>query len=183
MVHTSVRWQFILASSQLVRYDPEALPRSKVSLWFQPPQGSEEEYVSGCDETAYPLDRPETWDFDSGVATRGCAYCEENKVRYLCLDGSRGYALVEGTRPYEVVFDCHDGEVRHLTCPCYCGYPCKHTFAVLMQLRETLTWIQSRQPEAYARSGYFAAVCRETLSRYAVDGKESGILTLSIPPR
>lgn len=57
---------------------------------------------------------------DVAVAERGYAYYAENRVRYLCLDGMKGYALVEGTEPYDVEFVYSDGMIYALTCSCYC---------------------------------------------------------------
>ena len=73
---------------------------------------------------------------------------------------------------------CQDGLIRHLTCSCYCGSGCKHAFAAMLQLRETLEKIETNYAPRYTASGYFAAVHRGTLLSLALDGRESGSLTL-----
>ena len=89
-----------------------------------------------------------------------------------------GYAIVEGSKPYELRFSYQDGLIRHLTCSCYCGIGCKHAFAAMLQLRETLEKIQANYAPQYAASGYFAAVHKGTLLSLALDSRETGSLTL-----
>ena len=117
---------------------------------------------------------------DVAVAERGYAYYAENRVRYLCLDGMKGYALVEGTEPYDVEFVYSDGMIYALTCSCYCVGNCKHEVAAMLQLREMLEEIESNPASAaeYARTGYVAAVSREAFFTYAIDGKKTGTITL-----
>ena len=50
----------------------------------------------------------------------------------------KGYALVEGTEPYDVEFVYSDGMIYALTCSCYCVGNCKHEVAAMQQLREML---------------------------------------------
>lgn len=102
----------------------------------------------------------------------------ENKVKYLCLDDTKGYAIVEGSKTYEVEFEYRDGEISSLTCSCFCGGSCKHEFAVMLQLKETLELIGKHYEAEYARTGYFAAINKGMLFALAVDGKESGSFTL-----
>ena len=112
------------------------------------------------------------------IAERGHNYYLETRVRYLCLDGIKGYAIVEGTRAYTVEFEYQNGTVRNLLCDCYCSFPCKHEVAVMLQLRETLERIGKRYAKEYAASGYFAAVAKGTLFDFAIAGKEKGCFTL-----
>ena len=44
----------------------------------------------------------------------------------------------------------------------------------MLQLQDLLGRIEGQYPDAYARSGYFAAVYRQTLFEYAVDSRENG---------
>lgn len=112
------------------------------------------------------------------IAERGYAYYMENRVRYICLDGFRGYAIVEGGGSYEVEFEYRNGEVGNLLCDCPCSYNCKHEFAVMLQLKETLDLIAKHYAVEYDRSGYFAAVNKAALFDFAVDRKETGSFTL-----
>ena len=72
------------------------------------------------------------------VAERGHKYYMENRVRYISIDGTHGYAIVEGSKAYEVEFQYNNGEISGLTCSCFCSGSCKHQFATMLQLRETL---------------------------------------------
>ena len=76
----------------------------------------------------------------------------ESRVRYICLDGSKGHAIVEGTQIYELEFEYQNGEIRNLTCSCFCSYPCKHEFAAMLQLRETLELIAKNYEPQYKAS-------------------------------
>lgn len=72
----------------------------------------------------------------------------------------------------------HDGEISNLICSCFCSYICKHEFAAMLQLRETLELIEKHYAALYEQSGYFAAVSKGTLFAFAIDGKEIGSFTL-----
>ena len=176
---TSVSGRFILAGSHLVTFDRAAVPRRKVVSWFKAPPKPDTKYVSGSDESSFPLRELHRMRIDIAVAERGQAYYAENRVRYLCLDGMKGYALVEGTEPYDVEFVYSDGVIYALTCSCYCVGCCKHEFAAMLQLRETLDCIEKNFAEEYAAAGYFAAVAKDVLFSYAVNHETGGVLTLN----
>lgn len=176
--NTDVRGQFYLAGSHFVAFDPAVLPAEQVSLWFRGPAGEDDEYASGSDDTAFRLDDLAGFEIRDTIAQRGRDYYMENRVRYLCLDGTRGYAIVEGTNAYAVEFEYREGEIRNLLCDCFCSYACKHEFAVLLQLRELLDRIETCYAEEYRRTGYFAAVEKSTLIAFAIGGKESGTITI-----
>ena len=90
------------------------------------------------------------------------------------MDGAEGYALVEGSHPYEVDFLYHDGKIESLTCSCFCSSSCKHEVATMLQLRETLQKIEKHYKEEYEQTGYFAAIDKGALFMFAIDGKEPG---------
>lgn len=175
---TTVHGQFFLAGSHVITFDREVLPGHKVLSWFKAPVSEEEEIVSGNDDTAFRLDDLKKMKISVSAAERGHAYYMENKVRYVCLDGKKGYALVEGSEAYEVEFEYSEGEIRGLTCSCFCGGNCKHEFAAMLQLKETLEKIEEQYGEQYAKSGYFAAIHRGTLFSVVFDGKEGGSFIL-----
>ena len=58
------------------------------------------------------------------------------------------------------------------------SYNCKHEFAAMLQLRETLELIEKHYADLHERTDYFAAVFTGTLFSTAVDGKETGSFTL-----
>lgn len=85
---------------------------------------------------------------------------------------------MEGNEAYEVEFEYRKGEISRLVCSYFCGYNCKHEFAAMLQLKETLELIENNYADEYERTGYFAAVNKGTLFAYAVDNKQNGIFTL-----
>lgn len=178
VVDTAVHGQFFMAGSHFVTFDREALPRSKAVLWFKAPAKEEDEFVSGSDDTMFTLDDLKGMNVGASVAERGHEYYLENKVRYVSIDGTKGYAIVEGREAYEVEFEYRGGEISHLTCSCFCGYNCKHEFAAMLQLRETLELIEKNYADEYERTGYFAAINKVTLFAFAIDGKDNGGFTI-----
>ena len=178
VVDTNVNGEFYMAGSHFVTFDAKALPRGKVITWFKAPELEEDEFVSGSDETSFLIDDLSGVNISSQIAERGHEYYANNKVRYICIDGNRGYAIVEGSDVYEVEFEYHNREIRNLVCSCFCSYNCKHEFAAMLQLRETLELIEKHYGEIYENSGYFAAVCKGVLFGMAVDGKETGKFVL-----
>ena len=154
---TAVHGEFYMAGSHFVTFQREAIPAEKAALWFMALK-------------AMKAPNP--------AVERGFAYYMQDKVRYLCLDGTKGRAIVEGSRAYEVNFTYCGGEVSGLTCSCFCSGICKHEVAAMLQLKNTLELIEKNYAEAFRRSGYFAAVPKDTLFSFAVDGMETGRLTL-----
>lgn len=177
VVDTSVSGEFFMAGSHFVTFDSTALPFKKMLSWFKAPS-EEEEYVSGSDDTSFRLDQLADMKVSAAIVERGHEYYIENKVRYICVDGTKGYAIVEGSEPYEVEFTYRDGEISNLTCSCFCSNHCKHEVAAMLQLKETLEHIGKHYANQLVESDYFAAVYKATLFEYAIDGKERGSFVL-----
>lgn len=114
----------------------------------------------------------------SAIAERGHQYYTENRVQYLCLNGIKGYAIVQGSHAYTKEFEYQDGSISKLVCDCFCSYPCKHEFAAMLQLRETLGLIRKQYAEEYAQTGCLTTIYKETLFAFAVSGKECGSFTM-----
>ena len=178
VVDTNVSGAFYMAGSHLVTFDPLALPVSKVRTWYMPPAKEEDVIVSGSDGSSFRLEDLSGMLVTHTIAERSHDYYIENRVRYICIDGTRGYAIVEGTKSYEVEFTYRDGNIRDLVCDCPCAYNCKHEFAAMLQLKETLDMIAKHYAEQYEQGEYFAAVNKATLFSFAVDSKESGSFVL-----
>lgn len=178
VVDTTVSGEFFMAGSHVITFDRTALPKEKVVTWFRAPRTEDDEFISGSDDSSFSIDDFSGIQVSAAIAERGHAYYMENRVRYLSIDGTSGYAIVEGSQPYEVEFQYHNGEISQLTCSCFCSYNCKHEFAAMLQLRETLEIIEERYSEQLARTGHFAAISKVTLFAYAVDGKREGRFTL-----
>ena len=178
VVDTDVSGQFYLAGSHFVTFDASALPAEKVKLWFKAPEKEEDEFVSSCDDSTFWLNDPKDLKISSAIAERGQNYYLENRVCYLCLDGTKGFAIVEGSKAYTVEFRYQNGEISHLICDCPCTCTCKHDFAAMLQLRETLELIEKHYAAEHTSTDYFAAVAKGTLFSFAIDGKETGSFTL-----
>lgn len=178
LVDTAVSGRFYMAGSHFVTFDRAALPAEKVRLWYLPPAGDDEEIVSGSDDTTFRLDDLAGLKASPEIVERGKDYFDQNRVRYLCIDGTQGYALVEGSEPYEVEFEYSNGEISSLTCSCFCNYSCKHEVATLLQLWELLKRIEEHYAEEYERSRYFAAIFKPVFFAFAIDGRETGSFTL-----
>lgn len=174
LVDSEVHGEFFSAGSHFVSFDPAALPREKAIGWFRCPDGEDDDFVSGSDDSSFPLADLSEMEISPKIAERGHDYYTEDRVEYLSLNGEQGYAIVMGSQPYEVEFEYSDGMIRRLLCTCPCSYNCKHEFAVMLQLRETLELIGQHYAERYDASGCFAAVLKRTLFSVAIDGKESG---------
>jgi len=176
---TKVSGEFFLAGSHFVSFDKDSIPFEKVITWFRAPLKPEDEFVSSFDDQGFNLEHLEDMGVSSSIAERGSNYYHDNKVLYLSVDSAgHGRAIVEGSEHYIVEFNYDHGDISALTCNCYCSYPCKHEFATMLQLRETLQIIMKHYKTQYEESEYFAAMSKYDFMTYAVDGKEIGSFKL-----
>lgn len=175
---TTVKGRFFMAGSHFVTFDKAALPKDKAITWFKAPSNEDDEFISSSDDMSFSLGDFGNMKVSATAAERGNKYYFDNRVRYICIDGTRGYAIVEGSEAYEVEFEYRNGEISNLTCSCFCSCNCKHEFAVMLQLRETLKLIENHYSDEYERTGYFAAINKSTLFAFAVNGKDTGSFTL-----
>ena len=173
---TNISGQLHMAGYHFVSFDISVLPYEKIRTWYLPPVKEEDEYETGNDDTVIVLDKLGEMKVSQAVWERGREYYMDNRVRYICVNAGRGIAIVEGERTYEVEFDFADGEIRNLICSCPCGYTCKHEVAAVMQLRETLERVEKYYADRH--NGYFAAIGKGDLFRFAIDSKETGTFTL-----
>lgn len=175
---TDVHGTFVSAGSHLMTFDPATLPYDMVRSWLLPPIDPEEEFVSSEGDEEILLADLSGWKVRGDVMERGQDYYLRNNVVYLCLDGTRGRAIVEGSEDYEVEFTYQNGMVGNLACSCYCSGACKHGVATVLQLRETLQAATEKHKDAFEKTDYVAAVSKPILFSFAVDGKAGGTLTL-----
>lgn len=178
LVDTDVRGEFHMAGSHFVTFDTAALPIDKIKLWFKAPEKEDDEVISSSDDSSFLLSDLKGLNISSAIAERGHEYYLENRVIYLCLDGTKGFAIVEGSNSYFIEFQYRSGEISHLICDCPCACACKHEFAAMLQLRETLELVEKHYSVEHTRSDYFAAIAKGTLFSFAIDGKEAGSFTL-----
>ena len=177
---TNVSGTFHLAGSHFITFDKDSLPFEKVVTWFCPPEKDDEEYVSGDEDKKFHLEDLDGMDINAIIAERGHDYYISNKVVYISVDENGvGRAIVEGTKPYIVEFDCENGWIANLTCTCFCNYRCKHEFAAMLQLKETLELLMKHYKDEYEEQGYFAAISKPVFMNFALDRKEFGSFTLS----
>ncbi len=174
---TTVKGELYFGGSHLIAFDKNVIPYEKVRGWFLPSE-SDEEVAVGYDDESFFYEDIEDFKIKPEIADRGFDYYNRNKVVYISVDGTTGRAIVVGSKPYEVSFDYDDGEISNITCDCFCSYHCKHEFAMLLQLRETLKIIEDLYDDEYSQGDYFAAVSKSALMNYAVDRKEKGSIVL-----
>ncbi|MBQ9988403.1 MAG: hypothetical protein IJP30_01510 [Clostridia bacterium] len=172
---TEVHGRFYMAGSHFVTLDPHALPIEKVITWFRPPIEEDETYITVTDDRTIDLLTLEGLVVSPKVLERGVSYYKENLVKYLCIDGNTGTAIVEGSNPYEVEFVYENGTVKQLVCNCLCIETCKHEVAALMQLRETLAWLNKQN---LTETDYFATVFEPLLIEKCLAGKREGMIEL-----
>ena len=178
VIDTDVHGRFFMAGSHFIAFDPATLPAAKTRLWFLPPAKEDDDIISSNDDSFFSLEDLSGMNVTKAIAEHGYDYYTENRVRYLSINGIHGYAIVEGSKRYEVEFEYQDGMIRNLLCDCPCTYHCKHEFSTMLQLKETLGMIAKHYAEQYEQSRYFAAVNKATLFSFAIDGKETGNFTL-----
>jgi hypothetical protein len=172
-----IKGNFFHTESHLITFEKSVLPIETARSWFFPPY-DETMFDSSSDGTDFPLDMLNHFNLSPNSSEKGRKYYTESRVRYISLDNGHGYAIVEGTKPYEVEFIYNNGDISALTCTCPCFGCCKHELAALLQLRETLEEIDTNYGDKFQKSRYFAAVAKCTLFAFAVDGKSYGSMTL-----
>ena len=179
LADTEVHGQFFNAGSHFVTFDRSTLPQSKIVTWYKAPAKKMMNMSAAAMTVASRLDDLKSMKISTAIAERGHDYYMENRVRYISIDGTKGYAIVEGSEPYEVEFEYKGGEISRMICSLLlCSYNCKHEFAAMLQLKETLEMIEKHYAAQYDETGYFAAVNKGTLFAFAIDGKEAGSFTI-----
>ena len=176
LADTNVTGQLYIAGSHFVSFEPNVLPYEKMRTWYLPPEKEEDEYAAGYDDTSFMLEKLSDMKVSPVIFERGREYYIEDRVVYMEVDETYGRAIVEGEHPYEVEFDFYNGEICNLTCSCPCGYTCKHEVAAMLQLKDTLEKIEKNH--AHLHDGYFAAIEKSALFRFAVQFRQTGSITL-----
>ena len=174
---TNVQGEFYFAGSHFVTFDPNSLTFEKALTWFKAPE-EDEEYVCGTDGSSFVLENLEGLNYDEGDLGDGYEIYMENSVEYLELNGTKGRAIVVTSKPYIVEFTYKNGEISELYCECYHVTSCKHCFATLLQLRETLKTIEKNYTEQYEKSNYLATILKGKFFTFALDSKTTGSINL-----
>ena len=175
----NVRGTFYVFGSHMLTLDHGALPYAQVRSWFFPPE-ADGEFVTGHGPgPTYTLDFLDQMPLPGEAAGKGHACYAEGRVVYLSVDGTQGHAIVQGTVLHELTFTYTGGTVSALTCTCYETGLCKHSAALLLQLRETVDFLREEHEEAFAASDRFAAVSKRVFSHFAMDGSTGTCITLT----
>ncbi len=174
---TSVQGEFHFAGSHFVTFDPTALPYEKALTWFKAPE-LDEDYVSETDGSSFSLETLDGLNFDEYDLENGKEIYMENGVEYIELNGTKGKVIVVSSKPYLVEFTYKNGQISELYCECYHLTPCKHCFATLLQLRETIKNIEQNYTEEFEKTNYFASVLKTQFFTFAVDSKSTGSINL-----
>ena len=173
LVDTNVTGEFHVVGSHLITTDSKALNFEKIVTWFKAPYVEEEEFASGEDGNGFNISNLGDMDIDKATADRGYDYFIKNRVAYIEISNGKGRAIVLGTEPYEVEFNFSNGDISGLVCDCYCAGTCKHEFAVMLQLRETLDTISDKY-SFIDSSEYLAIVSKSVFFENAMDSITEG---------
>lgn len=175
---TDVIGEFHLAGSHFITTDGGALTFEQIITWFKAPSYDyEEEIVSSEGGELFNLANLGDMNIDKATADRGYDYFMENRVAYIELDHGKGRAIVMGSKPYEVEFNFSNGDIGGLVCDCYCAGACKHEFAVMLQLKETLAIIADNY-KFINLNDYLAVVNKIVFFENAIDNKTKGNFTI-----
>ena len=175
---TNVSGKLFMAGSHFIVIDRDVLPFEQVITWFKAPESKEEEFISSTDDETFSLDDFSGMKIDKATADRGHDYYMENRVVYVEIKDGKARAIVTGTKPYEVEFNYHNGEISGLVCNCYCTGACKHEFATMLQLKETLKVINEEYGDDFDLD-YLAIISKPVFFEYVIDNKTNGSFKLN----
>lgn len=171
---TNVVGEFHLAGSHFITTDSEALNYEQIITWFKAPTLEDEEFVSSRDDESFNFNDLSGMKIDKSTADKGHEYYIENQVQYIELNNGKGRAIVTGSKSYEIEFNYDNGQISGLVCNCYCYCTgtCKHEFATMLQLKETLDLIEKEYPNINPNT-YLAAVSKTTFFEFIIDNKQN----------
>ena len=178
IIDTNVKGDLYFSNLHIISFDRNTIPFEKIKTWFKAPEDDEEYVISNDNTQSFPLDDLSKMNVSHYIADRGHEYYMDNNVGYICIDKNHGYAIVEGSEPYEIEFDYDEGIISNLTCSCFCSYTCKHEFASMLQLRSTLEFITKNYENEY--NDYFAAISKNIFMNFVMNKKESGKISLGV---
>ncbi|MBQ8551145.1 MAG: hypothetical protein IJ426_07400 [Clostridia bacterium] len=176
VAETEVLGEFHMAGSHFITLDPKALPYRQARTWFLPPVNEEDETASSNGGESFFLGDLGGMKIREETADRGHELYTENRVVYIEINNGRGRAVVIGSRPYELEFGYNNREISDLVCSCYCAGNCKHEFAAMLQLRETLRIIEEEYNDEFYPD-YLAAVSKLSFFDYAIEHKTHGTVS------
>ncbi len=178
VANTNIVGEFHLSGSHFITTDENALNYEQIITWFKALTPEDEEFVSSSDDDSFNLNDLSGMKINKATADTGHEYYIENQVQYIGLNNGKGKAIVTGSKPYEIEFNYDNGQISGLICNCYCAGACKHEFATMLQLKETLGIIEKEYPNINPEA-YLAAVSKTTFFQFAIDNKQNGTFSMS----
>ena len=171
---TELIGDIFIAEKSVLAFDPPILPFEKVRTWFLPPVSVEDEYEMffGEDEEI-SIENLEKMKIDPVIRERGEDYFLGERVAYVEICGTNLRAIVEGSKAYEVTAHFYKGEISEFLCTCPCFGTCKHEYAVLLYLKETLKAAQEEYCFDYDFN-YLAMMPKSTFFEHVVDSARHG---------
>lgn len=177
-IDTDLYGEFIPLEYLWVTFDRQSMDKDKMRLWFLSPL-SDGECVDSSGFIPFALHNLDNFPISEIRAQRGESYCEEHRVVYICLDKSKGYAIVQGSEYYEVTFTYIGEKIHDIVCNCYCEGHCKHEYAVLLQLQDLVDDWAVNFDENYPKQEYFAAIDKTAAWNMSVSRKYGKIIKLT----
>lgn len=174
---TNVSGELFMAGSHFIATNSNVLPFGQVITWYKAPE-AEEEFEYSTDAETFNLEDLSGMKIDNATADRGHDYYIENRVVYIEIKEGKARAIVNGTKPYEVEFNYHNGDISGLVCNCYCTGSCKHEFATMLQLKETLKIIDEEYGDNLDLK-YLAIISKSVFFEYVINNKTSGSFKLN----
>ena len=177
-IDTDLYGKFIPLEHLWVTFDRPCMDKDKMRLWFLSPL-SDGECVDSSGFIPFALNNLDNFKISDIRAQRGESYYEEHRVVYICLDKSKGYAIVQGSEYYEVTFIYEDEEIKAIVCNCYCEGHCKHEYAVLLQLQDLVDNWAVNFDENYPKQEYFAAIDKTVVWNISISRKYGEVIKLT----
>ncbi len=177
LIDTKVNGDLFFAGSHAIAYEKDVIPFDKVISWFKTPNNEEDEYVYSTDDTVFNLEDLGGMNIAKEIADRGYEYYMENRVVYIEIDDGNGKAIVDGSEPYIVEFEYDGCDIHNITCSCYCTGTCKHEFAAMLQLKETLKFMDENYEDF--DDGYFAIISKNALFKFALNENTPARITIA----
>ena len=177
VVDFDVKGEFYLAGTHFFTTDKNALNFDKASTWFNPPEKDDEEYVISTDDEMFNLQDLGGMKIEKEVADRGYNYYLQDRVMYIEIDKQKGKAIVKGSKNYLVEFKYQNGDISELVCSCFCTSACKHQFATMLQLKDTLEFMAKNYP--IIDSDYVAIINKIEFFKNVIDNTTTGCFSLN----
>ena len=170
VLDTELFGDFHIVDHMWLTYDPKPLHKEKIRDWFISPY-RHTPCVPVADFEPFHLYNIDTFPIYTIRSKRGREYFEEERVVYICIDKTTGYAIVEGSEYYEVHFAFNDEQITSMGCNCYCDGHCKHEYAVLLELECLIEDFMCTSDDEYVESQFLAAINRDVVWNMSVRNK------------